>query len=76
MSPTDVASDVMTTEEVMGRLGVSARQVYRIAGHDLPAFRVGRGWRFLRRDVDAYIERQKRLAASRPKGTRGRRRRT
>jgi excisionase family DNA binding protein len=46
----------LTTEEVLGYLQVNLRTVYRLikAGR-LPAARVGRQWRFRKRDIDAWL---------------------
>ncbi len=49
----------LTTEEVLAYLQVNLRTVYRlIKAGKLPAVRVGRQWRFRRRDIDAWLERQ------------------
>jgi excisionase family DNA binding protein len=55
----------LTTEEVLDYLQVNLRTVYRLikAGR-LPAVRVGRQWRFRKRDIDAWLESQ------RPRGVR------
>ena len=47
----------LTTEEVMDYLQVNLRTVYRLikAGR-IPAIRIGRQWRFQRRDIDAWLE--------------------
>jgi excisionase family DNA binding protein len=56
----------LTTEEVLEYLQVNLRTIYRLikAGR-IPAVRVGRQWRFRRRDIDAWLETQ------RPRGSRG-----
>jgi excisionase family DNA binding protein len=48
--------DVMTTDDVMAYLHVNVRTVYRLLPKGLPAFRVGRQWRFRRKDIDAWLE--------------------
>jgi len=50
----------LTTEEVLAYLQVNLRTVYRLikAGR-IPAVRVGRQWRFRKRDVDAWLESQR-----------------
>lgn len=49
----------LTTEEVLGYLQVNLRTVYRlIDAGKLPAVRVGRQWRFRRRDIDRWLDRQ------------------
>jgi excisionase family DNA binding protein len=49
----------LTTEEVLDYLHVHTRTVYRLikAGR-IPAFRVGRQWRFRKRDIDAWLTAQ------------------
>ena len=55
----------LTTEEVLDYLQVNLRTIYRlIKAGKLPAVRVGRQWRFRKRDIDAWLESQ------RPRGTR------
>ena len=57
----------LTTEEVLEYLQVNLRTVYRLikAGR-IPAVRVGRQWRFRKRDIDAWLETQRTRPASRP----------
>src|SRR5258705_764437 len=53
----------LTTEEVLEYLQVNLRTVYRlIKAGKIPAVRVGRQWRFRKRDIDAL------LASQRPRG--------
>lgn len=49
----------LTTEEVLEYLQVNLRTVYRLikAGR-IPAVRVGRQWRFRKRDIDAWLDSQ------------------
>lgn len=55
----------LTTDEVLEYLQVNLRTVYRlIKAGKIPAVRVGRQWRFRKRDIDAWLESQ------RPRGTR------
>jgi excisionase family DNA binding protein len=55
----------LTTEEVLEYLQVNLRTVYRlIKANKIPAVRVGRQWRFRKRDIDAWLETQ------RPRGSR------
>jgi excisionase family DNA binding protein len=55
----------LTTEEVLEYLQVNLRTVYRlIKAGKIPAVRVGRQWRFRKRDIDAWLDSQ------RPRGTR------
>jgi excisionase family DNA binding protein len=46
----------MTVDEVASYLRVHAMTVYRLIGRgDLPAMRVGRGWRFRRDQIDRWL---------------------
>jgi excisionase family DNA binding protein len=55
----------LTTEEVLEYLQVNLRTVYRlIKAGKIPAVRVGRQWRFRKRDIDAWLDSQ------RPRGDR------
>ena len=67
----NVPGDVpfMTTEEVLGYLQVNLRTVYRLikAGR-IPAVRVGRQWRFRKRDIDAWLDGQRASAVPTPAG--------
>src|SRR6476659_3854778 len=50
----------LTTEEVLEYLQVNLRTVYRlIKAGKLPAVRVGRQWRFRKRDIDQWLENQR-----------------
>jgi excisionase family DNA binding protein len=50
----------LTTEEVLDYLQVNLRTVYRlIKAGKIPAVRVGRQWRFRKRDIDAWLETQR-----------------
>lgn len=72
----------LTTEEVLEYLQVNLRTVYRlIKAGKIPAVRVGRQWRFRKRDIDAWLDTQRprgeRAAAAhavidRPQGREGR----
>src|ERR1051326_7471662 len=47
----------LTTEEVLDYLHVNLRTVYRlIKAGQIPAVRVGRQWRFRKRDIDRWLE--------------------
>jgi excisionase family DNA binding protein len=47
----------LTTEEALDYLQVNLRTVYRlIKAGKIPAVRVGRQWRFRKRDIDAWLE--------------------
>ncbi len=50
----------LTTEEVLEYLQVNLRTVYRlIKANKIPAVRVGRQWRFRKRDIDAWLDSQR-----------------
>ncbi len=60
----------LTTEEVLDYLQVNLRTVYRlIKAGKIPAVRVGRQWRFRKRDIDSWLENQ-RPRATRPASAR------
>ena len=53
----------MSVPQVAKLLQLSERTVYRLAqAGSLPAFKVGGSWRFRRRDIDRWAERQIREA--------------
>jgi excisionase family DNA binding protein len=69
----------LTTEQVLGYLRVNLRTVYRlIKAGKIPAVRVGRQWRFRKRDIDAWLdsEHPRGAAAAPAAGERGPERRT
>jgi excisionase family DNA binding protein len=50
----------LTTEEVLEYLQVNLRTVYRlIKAGKIPAVRVGRQWRFRKRDINAWLDSQR-----------------
>jgi excisionase family DNA binding protein len=59
----------LTTEEVLEYLQVNLRTVYRlIKAGKIPAVRVGRQWRFRKRDIDAWLDSQRPRGAA-PRAT-------
>jgi excisionase family DNA binding protein len=57
----------LTTDEVLEYLHVNLRTVYRlIKAGKIPAVRVGRQWRFRKRDIDAWLDNQRPRGAPRP----------
>jgi len=55
----------LTTDEVLAYLQVNLRTVYRlIKAGKIPAVRVGRQWRFRKRDLDAWLDSQRPRGAS------------
>jgi excisionase family DNA binding protein len=60
----------LTTEEVLEYLQVNLRTVYRlIKAGKIPAVRVGRQWRFRKRDIDAWLDGQRTRGSARPAAT-------
>ena len=59
----------LTTEEVLEYLQVNLRTVYRlIKAGKIPAVRVGRQWRFRKRDIDAWLDTQRPRGERMPEG--------
>jgi excisionase family DNA binding protein len=57
----------LTTEEVLEYLQVNLRTVYRlIKAGKIPAVRVGRQWRFRKRDIDAWLDGQRQAGGRQP----------
>lgn len=61
MTPNRTTEDVfLTTEEVLEYLQVNLRTIYRlIKAGKIPAVRVGRQWRFRKRDIDTWLDAQR-----------------
>src|SRR5438874_426587 len=60
----------LTTEEVLEYLQVNLRTVYRlIKAGKIPAVRVGRQWRFRKRDIDAWLDSQRPRGGARAAGS-------
>ena len=65
----------LTTEEVLEYLQVNLRTVYRlIKAGKIPAVRVGRQWRFRKRDIDAWLDSQRPRGGGAARARRRRRR--
>ena len=59
--------DIRTSPEVASLLKVAEKTVYGLAQKgDLPAFKVGGQWRFLRTAIDTWIEVKTHAAGVRP----------
>ena len=57
-------NDILDADEVAGLLRLNEQTVKRLANRgELPGFKVGGRWRFQRRDIEDYIEEQKRRYA-------------
>jgi excisionase family DNA binding protein len=62
----------LTTEEVLEYLQVNLRTVYRlIKAGKIPAVRVGRQWRFRKRDIDSWLDSQRSRSTSGANGGNG-----
>src|SRR5918993_1736099 len=60
----------LTTEEVLEYLQVNLRTVYRlIKAGKIPAVRVGRQWRFRKRDIDSWLDSQRPSGGGAPAAT-------
>ena len=54
-------SDVLTADETAAYLHLNPATVYRLAAAaEIPAVRIGRSWRFSRRLLDEWLDRQMR----------------
>ena len=66
--PTD--ESFLTTEEVLEYLNINLRTVYRlIKAGSIPAVRVGRQWRFRKRDLDDWLESRRHGEVQTPAGS-------
>jgi excisionase family DNA binding protein len=64
----------LTTDEVLDYLQVNLRTVYRlIKAGKIPAVRVGRQWRFRKRDIDAWLSTSRPTPLGGPGGSAGER---
>lgn len=65
----DAPDQAMTVRDVASYLNVDEKTVYRLAKRgDLPGFKVAGAWRFMRSDLDAWVDRQKQVAAGQATG--------
>ena len=56
-----VSDDILDADEVARLLKINEQTVKRMANRgELPGFRIGNRWRFMRQDILDYIEEQKR----------------
>jgi excisionase family DNA binding protein len=61
--PDRVVRDVMTIAELAQYLNISPDTAYKYAAEKfLPAFKLGNRWRFSRKAIDAWIEKQSETA--------------
>ena len=59
MSLSAESEGILTIKEVADYLKVTERTIYRLSqAKKIPSFKVGGMWRYLRKDIDAWIARQ------------------
>ena len=59
MSLSAESKGILTIKEVADYLKVTERTIYRLSqAKKIPSFKVGGMWRYLRKDIDAWIARQ------------------
>lgn len=52
-------NELMTVAETCRYLGITSRTLYRyIQERHMPAFKLGKQWRFVRQDLDRWLRRQ------------------
>lgn len=55
-----MVDQILTLKEVAAYLKLAEKTAYRLASEGkLPGFKVGGSWRFKRKDLEAWIEKQK-----------------
>lgn len=55
-------SDIITIKEVAEYLRIKEKTVYDLAAKGkIPGFKVGGSWRFDRKDIEKWIEKQKKI---------------
>jgi excisionase family DNA binding protein len=59
----------LTLEQIADYLQMSTSSIYKkVQANKIPAYKVGRQWRFKKEEIDAWVERGKPREAKRPKG--------
>ncbi|EPS3429156.1 TPA: helix-turn-helix domain-containing protein [Vibrio alginolyticus] len=57
-----MTDQILTLKEVAAYLKLAEKTAYRLASEGkLPGFKVGGSWRFKKKDLEVWIERQKNL---------------
>lgn len=50
-------NDILTVKDVAEYLKIAQKTVYKFAvNNEIPAFKVGKAWRFKKADIDLWIE--------------------
>ena len=58
-------SELMTAEETCRYLKITQRTLYRyLQSHRIPAFKLGKEWRFVRSDLEQWIRERTRSAVN------------
>jgi excisionase family DNA binding protein len=58
-------SELMTAEETCRYLKITPRTLYRyLRNHQIPAFKLGKEWRFVRSDLEQWIRERTRGAVA------------
>ncbi|MCP9446270.1 MAG: helix-turn-helix domain-containing protein [Nitrospira sp.] len=59
-------SELMTVEETCRYLKITRRTLYRyLRSHQIPAFKLGKEWRFVRLDLEQWIRNRTRTVTNR-----------
>ncbi|MCA1958143.1 MAG: helix-turn-helix domain-containing protein [Nitrospira sp.] len=59
-------SELMTVEETCRYLKITRRTLYRyLRSHQIPAFKLGKEWRFVRLDLEQWIRNRTRAVTNR-----------
>ncbi len=59
----DVTNELLTVAETCRYLKITPRTLYRyIQSHRLPAFKLGKEWRFVRSDLEAWLRERPRIS--------------
>ncbi len=62
-----MSEEILTTEEVYKYLKIPRSSLYKLAeDKKIPAFKVGRHWRFKKSKIDAWVEKQETTQSSNP----------
>jgi len=60
-----MSEEILTAEEVYKYLKIPRSSLYKLAeDKEIPAFKVGRHWRFKKSKIDAWVEKQETTQSS------------
>ena len=58
-------NDIMTIKELSDYLKIAEKSAYRFASEKkIPGFKIGNAWRFSKKEVDIWIEKQSKIKES------------